>query len=111
MKSEITYDDFAKLDIRVGTITKAERIPKSKKLLKLEVFFGSEIGSRTILAGIASSYDPEGAEGLKVMAIINLAPRQMMGETSHGMLLAGMTSTNGLQLAECYGADDGAEIG
>lgn len=93
MKDIITFDDFLKLDIRVGQITTAEPVPKSKKLLKLSVDFGTEVGVRTILAGIAGP-DPVGAsEHLnlakpKVLAVINLAPRQMMGIESHGMLLA-----------------------
>lgn len=114
MKPEVTYEDFAKLDIRTGTITKSSAVPKSKKLLKLEVFFGPEIGHRTILAGIAGSYtsDLDGLVGVQVTAIINLAPREMMGETSHGMLLAGRaSSTNTIQLVQCLGGDIGGEIG
>lgn len=93
MKDTITFDDFLKLDIRVGTITSAEPVPKSKKLLKLAVDFGTEIGVRTILAGIAGP-DPAGKaaslnlEKPKVLAVVNLAPRMMMGIESHGMLLA-----------------------
>src|SRR5271155_5472874 len=85
----LPYDDFAKLDIRVGLVTKAEAIPKSKKLLKLEVDFAEDRGPRTILAGIAEAYNPEGVVGLKIVAILNLAPRAMMGIQSEGMLLAG----------------------
>lgn len=95
MKETITYDDFIKVDIRAGTIISWESVPKSKKLLKFQVDFGQEIGIRTILSGIASSYgidnDPT---GLKVLAIINLTPRSMMGIESHGMLLAA-TGTDG----------------
>ena|SRR5579885_1448271 len=93
MKDTISFEDFLKLDIRVGQITSAEPVPKSKKLLKLQVDFGTEIGVRTILAGIAGP-DPVGkAENLtlakpKVLAVVNLAPRMMMGIESHGMLLA-----------------------
>jgi len=93
MKDTITFEDFLKLDIRVGLITAAEPVPKSKKLLKLQVDFGTEIGVRTILAGIAGP-DPV-AKSLnlalqkpKVLAVVNLAPRMMMGIESHGMLLA-----------------------
>lgn len=93
MKDTISFEDFLKVDIRVGTITQAEVVPKSKKLLKLQVDFGTEVGVRTILAGIAGP-DPAGkAENLnldkpKILAVINLAPRMMMGVESHGMLLA-----------------------
>jgi methionyl-tRNA synthetase len=111
MKSEVTYDDFAKLDIRVGQITKAEAVPKSKKLVKLEVYFGEEVGHRTILAGIAGSYDATMLQGIMITAIINLAARAMMGETSHGMLLAGHSDNGHVQLVQCLGAAIGCEIG
>lgn len=89
MKPEISFDDFLKIDIRVGTIVSAEPVPKSKKLLKLEVFFGEEVGKRTILAGIAKDYvGLDQLAGVSVAAVVNLAPREMMGYTSHGMLLA-----------------------
>ena len=113
----LSYEDFAKFDIRVGTIAKAEVVPKSKKLLKLEVSFGPEVGSRTILAGIASSAmiydagiercDPTILVGYRVIAILNLAPRQMMGIESHGMILASGPS-EALHLAT---VDDGVPAG
>lgn len=105
----LPYDDFAKLDIRVGTVTKAEAIPKSKKLPKLEVSFGSE--TRTILAGVAESFPPEMILGNQVTAILNLAPRQMMGIESHGMLLAGRSATGKLSLVCCPGVPDGGDVG
>lgn len=86
--TNLPYDDFAKLDIRTGTIIHAELVPKSKKLLKLQVDFGEQIGTRTIVAGIAFSYSPEVAVGERVVAILNLASRIMMGIQSDGMLLA-----------------------
>ena len=124
----ITYDDFAKLDIRVGTITKAEAVPKSEKLVKLEVSFGSEIGSRTIMAGIASMAKDqplvfEGVPqdvgsffiGQSVVAVINLAPRKMMGVESHGMLLASHrvdeVGKDHIKLVRCHDVDDGAQVG
>lgn len=88
MKDTITFEDFLKVDIRVGTVTAAEAVPKSKKLLKLQVDFGAEVGVRTILAGIAAHSDPATLPGTKVLAVVNLAPRTMMGMESHGMLLA-----------------------
>lgn len=87
MTPECTFDDFLKVDIRSGVITKCERVLKSEKLLKLEVFFGPEIGHRTIMAGIGKSYLGD-VTGLSVIAVVNLAPRKMMGIESHGMLLA-----------------------
>lgn len=105
----ITYDDFVKVDLRVGTITKAEAILKSKKLVKLEVSFGEE--TRTILAGIAQSFPPETLVGVQIVAVLNLAPREMMGIQSHGMLLAAHGKDGGLFLASCAGAPDGAALG
>jgi methionyl-tRNA synthetase len=86
--TNLQYQDFAKLDIRVGTIQRAEPIPKAKKLLKLEVFFGEVVGLRTIVAGLAGSYDPTLMGGIQVVAVLNLAPRVMMGIQSDGMVLA-----------------------
>lgn len=108
----LSYEDFAKLDIRVGIITKSEAIPKSKKLLKLEVFFGPEVGHRVILAGIAESFfEPTSVVGMQITAILNLAPRTMMGIESHGMLLAGRWTDGRLSLVQCLGVEPGGSIG
>jgi len=85
VKAEIQYDDFAKMDIRIATITEAENVPKSKKLLKLKVDIGSE--QRTVLSGISEHFKPEDIIGKKVLYLANLAPRKMMGMESHGMIL------------------------
>jgi methionyl-tRNA synthetase len=85
LKSEIVYDDFAKLDIRIGKVLTAERMEKSDKLLKLTVDTG--IDTRTILSGIAKHYSPEDMVGKQVTLIANLAPRKMMGIESQGMIL------------------------
>lgn len=85
IRSEITYDDFAKMDIRVGTITEAERVPKSDKLLKLKVDDG--LSGRQILSGIAKHFTPEEVIGKQVTFLANLAPRKMMGLESQGMIL------------------------
>ncbi len=85
VKPEIQYDDFAKMDIRVATITEAENVPKSKKLLKLKVDIGSE--ERTVLSGISEHFKPSDVIGKKVLYLANLAPRKMMGMESHGMIL------------------------
>ncbi|MDX2133556.1 MAG: methionine--tRNA ligase [Saprospiraceae bacterium] len=81
----IAYDDFAKLDIRTGRILEAEKMPKSKKLLKLRVDLGFE--ERTILSGIAEHFEPEAVVGRQVIVLANLAPRPMMGVASQGMIL------------------------
>ncbi|AKD55857.1 methionine--tRNA ligase [Spirosoma radiotolerans] len=85
LRDEITYDDFAKMDIRIGTITEAERVPKSDKLLKLRVDDG--LGGRQILSGIAKHFAPEDIIGKQVTFLANLAPRKMMGFESQGMIL------------------------
>jgi methionyl-tRNA synthetase len=107
----ISADDFFKADLRAGTITSAEAVPKSKKLLKMSVSFGPEIGTRTILAGIAEAYNPEGIVGLQVVAVVNLPPRAMMGIESHGMLLAGRSATGQLILVSPNGIAEGETIG
>lgn len=111
----ITYDDFVKVDLRVGTIVKAEAVPKAKKLVKLEVSFGTE--TRTIVAGIASMIPflldgkVENFAGRQVVAVLNLPPREMMGIQSNGMLLAAHDADGKLALASCPGAPDGAQLG
>ncbi|MFD1819087.1 methionyl-tRNA synthetase [Pseudarcicella hirudinis] len=85
LKEEIQYDDFAKMDIRIGTIIEAEKMPKSKKLLKLKIDDGLE--QRTILSGIAEHFEPEAIIGKQVTFLANLAPRKMMGMESQGMIL------------------------
>jgi methionyl-tRNA synthetase len=82
---EMVYDDFAKLDMRVGEILSAERIEKSKKLLKLQVDIGVEV--RTVLSGIAEQLGPEDVVGKKVVLLANLQPRKIMGIESQGMIL------------------------
>ena len=85
MKEIISYDDFAKLDMRVVTVLEAEPMPKSKKLLKLKVDTG--LGHRTVLSGVAEHFDPAFLIGKQVTMLINLAPRKMMGIDSEGMIL------------------------
>ena len=85
MGDAITYDDFAKLDLRVGLVKSCERVKKSKKLLRCEVDIGIE--TRQILAGVALHIQPEDLVGRRVIVVANLAPRMMMGLESHGMLL------------------------
>jgi methionyl-tRNA synthetase len=82
----IQYDDFAKVELRVGTILEAKPAPKGDRLLVLQVDLGSE--RRQILAGIRQHYPPEVLIGKQIIVVANLAPRTMMGLTSQGMLLA-----------------------
>ncbi len=85
VKPEITYDDFAKLDFRVGTILTAEKVEKADKLLKLELDMGFE--KRTVVSGIALHFKPEDIVGKQVTVVTNLAPRKMRGIESNGMIL------------------------
>ncbi len=81
----IQFDDFTKMDIRTATITKAERVPKADKLLKLEVDLGYE--TRTIVSGIAEHFEPDSVVGKKVSVLVNLQPRKIRGVESKGMIL------------------------
>jgi methionyl-tRNA synthetase len=85
LKAEIVYDDFAKIDLKVGTITAAEKVAKADKLLQLQVDMGTE--TRTIVSGIALYYQPENIIGKQVVVVTNLAPRKMKGIESNGMIL------------------------
>ena len=84
-RSEITYEDFTKMDIRVGTILEAERVPKTDKLLKLKIDTG--IDQRIVVSGIAAYFKPEEIIGRRVSILINLAPRKLKGIESQGMIL------------------------
>lgn len=90
-KPQITIDDFAKLDLRVGKVIRAEAVPKAKKLLKLEVDIGEK---RTIVSGIAASYKPEDLINKQVIVIANLKPAKIMGLQSNGMLLAAVDGSS-----------------
>jgi len=83
----IQYEDFAKLDIRIGTVRAAELVPETDKLIKCTVDFG-ELGVRTIVSGIALYRTPESIVGKQLPYIVNLAPRILRGVESQGMLLA-----------------------
>ena len=83
----ITIDDFMKIELKTAKVLEAERMPKSQRLLKLKVDAG-EAEPRTILAGIAESYEPEQLIGKSIVIVANLAPRKMMGLESNGMVLA-----------------------
>lgn len=87
--SRISFDEFKRLDLRVGRIAVAEALPKSKKLLRLEIETGS--GVRQIVSGIAKAYSPEELVGQIVIIVANLQPVTLMGVESNGMLLAATT--------------------
>jgi methionine--tRNA ligase beta chain len=84
---EISYEDFTKIDLRVGQVVEAENIPKSRNLLKIMVDLGEET-PRQIVSGISNEYEPEELIGQKVVVLVNLKPRKLMGIESQGMLLA-----------------------
>ena len=97
-KNIIEFDDFTKVDLRVGTVIEAENIPKSDKLLKLKVDTG--LDQRTILSGISKYYSPDEIINKKVMVLINLKPRKMMGYESEGMLLLADDGDGNLSLMQ-----------
>ncbi|MFZ9834847.1 MAG: methionine--tRNA ligase subunit beta [Holophagaceae bacterium] len=86
LKAEITFDEFTKMDLRVGLVLEASRIPKSDKLIHLIVDLGME--RRTIVAGIGKAYEPETLINKRIVVIANLAPRKLMGIESRGMVMA-----------------------
>ena len=97
-KKVIEFEDFSKVDIRIGTVIEAEKVPKSNKLLKLKVNTG--VDERLILSGISKFYSPEEIIDKKVMVLINLKPRKMMGYESEGMLLLAEDSDGNLSLMQ-----------
>jgi methionyl-tRNA synthetase len=86
VSDKITIDDFSKIELRVGVVKVAERVPKADKLLRLEIDIGTEV--RQVLAGIAEAYAPETLVGRKVVIVANLAPRKLRGMESNGMIVA-----------------------
>ena len=107
VKPEILFDQFGKIDLRVGQIVEAVKVPKSKKLLKLLVDVGFE--KRTIVSGIALHYEPEQLLGKKVVIVANLAPATIMGVESRGMVLAGHTGDI-LELPQIQGLLPGSVV-
>ncbi len=85
LKGNITYDEFSKMDIRIGTILEAERVPKTQKLMKLLIDTG--VDKRTVVSGIAEHFTPEEIVGKQVSILVNLEPRKIKGIESHGMIL------------------------
>jgi methionyl-tRNA synthetase len=87
----INFEDWAKLDLRVGQIKKIEDIEGADKLYKLDVDLGKEIGKRTVCAGIKPYYKKEDLKNKKIVLFVNLAPRKLKGIESQGMILAAVT--------------------
>lgn len=105
---EITIDDFAKIDLRVATVIDAERVPKTDKLIKLQVKIGDE--ERTIVSGIAQHYEPENLIGKNVIVIANLKPAKLRGIESRGMVLAASDGEGNLVLADAPGIASGSKV-
>lgn len=87
MKPAVKYQDFEKLDLRIGKVVGAEEVSGSDKLQKLILDFGKESGQKTILAGIRAFYSTNDLLGKSILVLFNLEPKKMMGEESQGMLL------------------------
>lgn len=105
---EITIDDFAKIDLRVATVVAAERVPKTDKLIKLQVKIGDE--ERTIVSGIAQHYEPENLIGKNVIVIANLKPAKLRGIESRGMVLAASDGEGNLVLADAPAIASGSKV-
>ncbi len=105
---EITIDDFAKIDLRVATVIAAERVPKTDKLIKLQVKIGDE--ERTIVSGIAQHYELENLIGKNVIVIANLKPAKLRGIESRGMVLAASDGEGNLVLADAPGIASGSKV-
>ncbi|MBH8557531.1 methionine--tRNA ligase [Hymenobacter negativus] len=97
-KDDVSFDDFGQMDLRIGTITAAEKVAKTKKLLKLTVDLGLE--ERTIVSGIAEYFIPEALVGQQVQVLLNLAPREIKGIKSQGMLLMAENADGSLALMQ-----------
>jgi len=111
IKPEVSFDDFEKLDIRVGHILNCEKVKKSKKLLKFTIDDGSGI-ERTICSGIAAYYEPEQLIGKDVLFVANFAPRKMMGIESQGMILSAVNFDGSLNVTSLLGkVKPGSQVG
>ena len=111
IKPEVSFDDFEKLDIRVGHILNCEKVKKSKKLLKFTIDDGSGV-ERTICSGIAAYYEPEQLIGKDVLFVANFAPRKMMGIESQGMILSAVNFDGTLNVASLLGkVKPGSQVG
>src|ERR1051325_5646303 len=108
-KPSTTFDEFSKMDIRVGTILAAERVPKTDKLLKLTIDTG--IDKRTVVSGIAAYYEPEKIIGQQVSILVNLEPRKIKGIESQGMILMAENAAGELAfVAPTKAIDNGGSV-
>lgn len=107
---EVPFETFSRIDLRVGTVLTAEKVPEADKLLKLTVNFGGA-GERTVVAGLAKAFPAESLVGRQVLGVVNLPPRKLKGITSTAMLLACEGSEGRLELPSCPGAPNGAKLG
>ena len=111
IKKDVPFEDFEKLDIRVGHIIKCEKVKKSKKLLQFTIDDGSGV-ERTILSGIAAYYEPEQLTGKDVLFVANFAPRKMMGIESQGMILSAVNFDGSLSVTTTMGeVKPGSQVG
>jgi methionyl-tRNA synthetase len=104
----ISIDQFMEIELRTATIVSAERVPDTDRLLKLEVETGGE--TRTLVAGIAASYDAEQLPGMKIIIVANLEPATIRGVTSHGMVLAAAADSGPVLATFAQPVPDGARV-
>jgi methionyl-tRNA synthetase len=97
-KESVEFDDFGRMDIRVGTVLEAEKVAKTKKLLKLKIDTG--IDKRTVVSGIAEYYEPENLIGRQVSILVNLEPKKLRGIESQGMILCAENADGTLSIVE-----------
>ena len=110
-KETIKFEDFAKLDIRIGKVVEATEVEGSDKLLRCVVDFGEELGRRVIFSGIKKWYKPEDLVGKLLPYVVNLEPRKMFGEESQGMLVAAAPEVNGEETAVLLQVASEVELG
>lgn len=108
MKTMISFDDFAKLDIKIGTIIKAEPVEGTDKLLKLKIDLGE--GQRELVAGIAETYKPEDIKGKQIPILTNLEPKTIKGIESQGMILAVEVNGKAVLMNPDKNVPDGSKI-
>lgn len=104
----ITFDEFKKVEIKIGKVLSVEKVEGADKLLKLQVDFGAETGERQIVSGIAEHYSPTDLEGKKLPFVVNLEPRVFKGVESQGMLLA-LSSDKPVLLMPAEDVEEGTE--
>lgn len=108
--SSITFEEFKSIEIRIGKVLSVEKIENADKLLKLTVDFGSDIGERQIVSGIAEYYSSEDLEGKKLPFIVNLEPRKFKGVESQGMLVALNSPEKPVLLLPAEDIPEGTEV-